>query len=67
MAAMAADLKADSLAYLPLDAVARCIELPPERLCRACLTGEYPTETGQQRYDTEVTSLRKGKTLPVLV
>jgi amidophosphoribosyltransferase len=49
-AAMAADLGADSLCYLPLDAVARCIGLPPEQLCRACLTGEYPTETGRKLY-----------------
>jgi amidophosphoribosyltransferase len=48
--AMAAELGADSLYYLPLDAVARCIGLPPERLCRACLTGEYPTEMGEQLY-----------------
>ena len=58
-AVMAADMKADSLAYLPLEAVARCIGLPPERLCRACLTGEYPTETGQARYDAELATTRK--------
>src|SRR5207248_5794549 len=34
--AMAADLGADSLVYLPLEAVARCIGLGPESLCRAC-------------------------------
>src|SRR5436190_13891238 len=49
-AAMAADLGADSLAYLPLEAVARCIGLDPDRLCRACLTGDYPTPTGNQLY-----------------
>ena len=49
-AAMAAELGADSLSYLPLEAVARCIGLPPERLCRACLTGQYPTEMGEQLY-----------------
>jgi amidophosphoribosyltransferase len=48
--AMAADLGADSLFYLPLDAVARCIGLDEERLCRACLTGEYPTKTGEKLY-----------------
>jgi amidophosphoribosyltransferase len=48
--AMAAELEADSLFYLPLEAVARCIGLPPERLCRACLTGQYPTEQGEQLY-----------------
>src|SRR5207302_10115367 len=44
---MAKDLGADSLAYLPLDAVARCIGLPAERLSRACITGKYPTTAGQ--------------------
>jgi len=47
---MAAELGADSLFYLPLEAVARCIGLPDSRLCRACLTGEYPTPTGEQLY-----------------
>lgn len=49
-AAMAKDLGADTLAYLPLEAVARCIDLPAERLCRACITGEYPTPAGQELY-----------------
>ena len=47
---MAAELGADSLFYLPLEAIARCIGLPASQLCRACLTGEYPTETGEQLY-----------------
>src|SRR5262249_35830010 len=45
--AMADELGADTLAYLPLEAVARCIGLPEEQLCRACLTGDYPTPTGE--------------------
>jgi amidophosphoribosyltransferase len=48
--AMAAELGADSLFYLPLEAVARCIGLEPDHLCRACLTGQYPTPTGKQLY-----------------
>jgi amidophosphoribosyltransferase len=48
--AMARELGADSLFYLPLEAVARCIGLPEERLCRACLTGQYPTPTGEHLY-----------------
>jgi len=48
--AMAAELGADSLFYLPLDAVARAIGLPEHRLCRACLTGDYPTPTGKRLY-----------------
>jgi amidophosphoribosyltransferase len=48
--AMAMELGADSLFYLPLDAIARCIGLPESQLCRACLTGDYPTETGARLY-----------------
>jgi amidophosphoribosyltransferase len=49
-AAMAAELGADSLVYLPLEAVARCIGLDPSHLCRGCLTGKYPTPTGERLY-----------------
>lgn len=56
---MAETLGADSLFYLPVDAVARCIDLPAERLCRACLTNEYPTAVGEQLYQL---SLRKHAT-----
>jgi amidophosphoribosyltransferase len=47
---MATELGADSLYYLPLEAVARSIGLPESRLCRACLTGQYPTATGERLY-----------------
>lgn len=47
---MAAELGADSLRYLPLDAVARAIGLDPDQLCRACLTGRYPTPAGDRLY-----------------
>jgi amidophosphoribosyltransferase len=48
--AMAAELGADSLCYLPIEAVARCINLEPAQLCRGCLTGKYPTPTGEKLY-----------------
>jgi len=48
--AMARELGADSLLYLPLEAVARCIGIDAERLCRACITGEYPTPAGERLY-----------------
>jgi amidophosphoribosyltransferase len=48
--AMAAELGADSLIYLPLEAVARCIGLDAGHLCRGCLTGKYPTATGEHLY-----------------
>jgi amidophosphoribosyltransferase len=56
LAVMAADLGADSLRYLPLDALARCIDIPEANLCRACVTGDYPTESGRKRYELELTT-----------
>jgi amidophosphoribosyltransferase len=51
--AMAEELGADSLRYLPVEAIARSVSLSPERLCRACITGHYPTLTGQILYQLE--------------
>jgi amidophosphoribosyltransferase len=48
--AMAADLGADSLFYLPVEAVARCIGFEADHLCRACITGKYPTPEGEKLY-----------------
>jgi amidophosphoribosyltransferase len=50
-AAMAKDLGADSLRYLPIDSLVRAIGLPPETLCQACITGQYPTPWGQKLYE----------------
>ncbi len=50
---MAKELGADSLRYLPIEAIARSVSLSPDRLCRACITGHYPTETGQCLYQLE--------------
>jgi len=47
-ARMAARLGADSLRYLPLEAVSRAIGFQPGDLCRACITGEYPTACGKK-------------------
>jgi len=58
--AMAADLGADSLFYLPLEAVARSIGLPEDRLCQACLTGQYPTPTGDRLYQLALRNRAKG-------
>jgi amidophosphoribosyltransferase len=49
-AEMAAELGADSLRYLPVESVARAIGKPANRLCQACITGDYPTPWGQQLY-----------------
>gem|GEM_PF-11131 len=51
---MADALGADSLRYLPVDALASCIGLPQDQLCRACVTGHYPTPAGQQLFQIAV-------------
>ncbi|HZZ82055.1 MAG TPA: amidophosphoribosyltransferase [Gemmataceae bacterium] len=58
--AMARALEADSLFYLPLDAIARCIRLPTDRLCRACITGEYPTPAGERMYQLALRQHEEG-------
>jgi amidophosphoribosyltransferase len=50
---MARELGADSLRYLPVEAIARSVSLPPDRLCRACITGRYPTSAGQRLYQID--------------
>lgn len=47
---LAEELGADSLRYLPVESLARSIGLAEERLCRACVTGSYPTPYGQELY-----------------
>lgn len=47
---MATALQADSLRYLPIEAIARAIDMPVDDLCQACVTGEYPTTKGKQLY-----------------
>src|SRR5262249_10159181 len=53
---MARELGADSLRYLPVEAIARSVSLPPDRLCRACITGRYPTSAGQQLYQIDASN-----------
>ncbi|PQO39034.1 amidophosphoribosyltransferase [Blastopirellula marina] len=48
--AMAQQLGADSLRYLPVDSIARAVNLSSNELCQACITGEYPTEGGERLY-----------------
>ena len=47
---MASRLGADSLRYLPVESVARSIDMPSAALCEACLTGRYPTPAGETLY-----------------
>jgi amidophosphoribosyltransferase len=56
---LADDLGADSLRYLPVEAIARAIDLPAEKLCQACVTGKYPTPCGQDLYQIQLDGLRQ--------
>jgi amidophosphoribosyltransferase len=47
---MADALGADSLRYLPVDSIARCIGIESESLCQACLDGDYPSPAGRELY-----------------
>ncbi|MEM1226385.1 MAG: amidophosphoribosyltransferase [Planctomycetota bacterium] len=63
---LADDLGADSLRYLPVEALARAIRLPQDMLCQACVTGNYPTLVGQHLYqiacDNRGSSVNKQRT-----
>jgi amidophosphoribosyltransferase len=50
---MAQELGADSLRYLSVAAIARSVSLASEHLCQACITGRYPTPTGQKLYQID--------------
>jgi amidophosphoribosyltransferase len=58
-AEMAAALGADSLRYLPVESIARAINLPADRLCQACITGRYPTPYGQKLYEIALDNVGK--------
>ncbi len=47
---MAATIGADSLRYLPLAAISRCLDKPASSLCQACIDSLYPTAAGQRLY-----------------
>lgn len=47
---MAKALHADSLRYLPVSAISRAIQKSDDELCQACITGNYPTPSGQKLY-----------------
>ncbi len=48
--AMAREIGADSLRYLPVEALSACVGLPASSLCQACVNGVYPTAAGAEMY-----------------
>ncbi len=61
---MARKLEADSLRYLPVEAIARAIGFDRSSLCQACITGEYPTPAGQRLYDIALNDSRSSSGQP---
>ncbi|MEX0794038.1 MAG: amidophosphoribosyltransferase [Pirellulaceae bacterium] len=53
---MARQLGADSLRYLPVEAISRAVNFSRDELCQACITGEYPTPGGERLYQIALTS-----------
>ncbi|MCK5114867.1 MAG: amidophosphoribosyltransferase, partial [Phycisphaerae bacterium] len=48
MREMAKTLKLDSLKYLSVPDIAKCLKIPLEDLCCGCVTGKYPTLWGNK-------------------
>ena len=63
-ARMAEELGADSLRYLPVEAIARSIDVNASSLCQACITGDYPTECGQALYQVALDRIEAGEAPP---
>ncbi|MEX1228590.1 MAG: amidophosphoribosyltransferase [Planctomycetaceae bacterium] len=59
-AQMAAALGADSLRYLPIESIARCVGLDRSHLCQACIDGNYPTESGRELYQIALDISERG-------
>lgn len=59
-AEMARELGADSLRYLPVESIARALDRPTDELCRACVTGRYPTPHGQKLYQVALANDQTG-------
>ncbi|MEQ9410260.1 MAG: amidophosphoribosyltransferase [Fuerstiella sp.] len=57
---MADEIGADSLHYLPVEALADCVGLPRENLCQACVDTIYPTPAGEELYRKAVISRERG-------
>jgi amidophosphoribosyltransferase len=57
---MAAALGADSLRYLPLEAIAHAIRFDSDQLCQACITAKYPTPRGQELYQIALDNAHDG-------
>jgi amidophosphoribosyltransferase len=58
---MAQALGADSLHYLPVEAIARAVEKHRDHLCQACIDGCYPTSAGRRLYQIALDNADAGE------
>jgi amidophosphoribosyltransferase len=57
---MAQALGADSLHYLPVEAIARSVEKHRDHLCQACIDARYPTSAGRRLYQIALDNVEGG-------
>lgn len=57
---MAEIIGADSLRYLPVESISRCVGLPRENLCQACVDTIYPTPVGERLFTEAVEKHKAG-------
>jgi len=57
---MADDIGADTLRYLSIDSISRCLEMDSRSLCQACIDTVYPTAAGRQLYQIALQSAPSG-------
>lgn len=53
-AEMARELGANSLRYLPFEAIGKSIGMQQNQLCQACINGKYPTPVGEKLYELSI-------------
>ena len=58
---MADSLDADSLRYLPVESIARCIGLDRKYLCQACIDSVYPSDHGCKLYQLALQQDKSGE------
>ncbi len=58
---MSKALKIDSLRYLAVEDIAKCIGIDSDKLCTGCVTARYPTEWGKKHFRRAKRQARRGK------
>ncbi len=58
---MAADVGADSLFYMPVESIPRCIGFDRRDLCMACIDTRYLTPWGRKLHEEAVQNAREGR------